>query len=355
MRRSWGLACLLGSLLGCAAVPPLPDDLRRAQALEAERRDEEALSAYRAAHAHCSGPGARPRDDCGLAAFREAQLLEKLGRYPEAAAAFEAVRELTLDGRLSGRALVRAALLYAERLGRPDDALRLCRRAVRRWPDEIPAEDALRLLVRLRRDSPDLDTELAGLFSDLGDHEVGAFLLLYRAERAERDGRPEDAVRLYDDLWRRYERGPLRDDAAYRLAVLLRRLGRSAEAAERLERLQRTFRPALIVGHYNTLLLDDAAFLLGQIYLQDLHRPDDAIEACKGLLKRQPTSLYCDDALLLMAQAALQRQPPDRAEACRYLQRLRHDYPDGNMVGRAVREEERLGCGRPEPLAGKGN
>ncbi|MCS6911842.1 MAG: tetratricopeptide repeat protein [Myxococcales bacterium] len=330
-------------LVACAGAP-LPDDLHRAQRLEAERRDEEALAAYAAARARCSHAGARAHDDCALAALREAQLLERLGRTREAIEAFVRVRELTLDGRRAARALLRAALLRSD-LGERDGALALCRLIVRRWPDEVAAEDALRLLVQLVPDDPNLPAELDQLARELNPHAVSGFALLYRAERAERDGQLELAVATYDELWRRFPRGPLRDDAAWRAARLLRRMGRPSEAAVRLQRLQDTFVPAMFVGHYNKLLLDDAALLLGEIYLEDLGQPARAIAALEGLLRRQPTSLLADDALLLMARAALRQGGADAyARACAYLRRLRRDYPDGNRVRQAQQEEQRLGC-----------
>ncbi len=339
---------LLSGLLWACSSAPLPADLSRGQQLEAQRRDDEALVAYRTGREGCRYAGARARDDCGLLAFREGQVLERLGRIEEAKAAFLRTRELTVDGRLAGRALVRAALLCAEQLKQKDQALALCRLVIGRWPDEVPAEDALRLLCQVQGDDPGLPAELDRIASDLRDHEVSGFALLYRAERAERDGQSQVAVDRYDELWRRFPRGPLRDDAAYKAALLLRKLLRPEQAAEHLVRLEKTFRSSLVVGHYKTLLLDDAALLLGQIYLSDLHRFDQAIQALKGLLKRQPNSLLCDDALYLMAQAALGRHalplPGDRAEACGYLRQLRERYPDGNMVRRAARDEERLGC-----------
>lgn len=323
---------------GCSGAP-LPDDLSRAQALEAAQRDAEALAAYQQVRKGCGAPGIRPHDDCGVAAFRAAQLLERLERYDEAAAAFRQVRDLTVDGRLAGRALLRAAALYADRLSRRDEALRLLGLVVRRWPDEVPAEDALRLLVALRADDPGLDADLDQLAEELQRHSVSGWALLYRAERAARAGQKDAAVARYDELWRRFPRGPLRDDAAYRAAGLLREIGRPQAAAERLERLERTFKRALFVGHYNQLLLDDAALLLGQVYLEDLGQPDRAIAALRGLLARQPESLLCDDALLWMARAALRRhtppQPGDSGEACGYLQQLVRDYPQGNQVRHA--------------------
>lgn len=338
----------LAPLLWACAGTPLPDDLGRAQRLEAERRDEEASAAYAAIRARCAYAGARPKDDCGLAAFREAQLLERQGKSAEAAAAFAAVRDITLDGRLVARALLRAAELRAEPLGDKGEALRLCALIVRRWPDEIPAEDALRLLLRLREGDEALPAELDALATELSAHEVSGFALLHRAELAERAAQTDVALARYDELWRRFPRGPLRDDAAFRAARLLRRAGRPAEAAERLERLEKTWTSSMFVGHYNTLLLDDAAIMLGEIYLRDLGRPADAIAALAGLLKRQPTSLLCDDALLLMAQAALRRRGEpggaDRDEACGYLRRLRRDYPDGNRARAGAAEAKRLAC-----------
>lgn len=356
MSRPAALLVSLGlGLLSCSSAP-LPADLARAQALEAARRDEDALRAYRAAQAPCTGgaaPSRRPRDDCGLAAFREAQLLERLERFADAAAAFLAVRDRTTDGRLSARALLRAALLFAERLGNKDEALRLCRLIITRWPDEIPAEDALRLLCRLREQDAgqarDLGRELDQLAESLRAHEVSGFALLHRAGLAERDGDVATAVARYDELWRRFPRGPLRDDAAFRAGQALRRAGRAQEAAVRLERLQETFTSSIIVGHYNKLLLDDAALLLGEIYLDDLRQPARALRTWQGMLRRQPTSLLADDALLHMARAALARSTPpgapEKNEACGYLRRLLRDYPDGSASRRAREQAQALSCG----------
>ena len=336
-----------GLLLACAGAP-LPADLKRAQALEAAGDREAALAVYGEALGGCRTPGARPHDDCGLAAFRRAQLLEDLGRYPDAVAAYQAVRPISLDGRLISRAAQRAALLLADRLGQREAAVALCREVIDRWPDEIPAEDALRLWNQLWRDEPGWPAELDRLAATLSRHETAGFALLYRAERAERDGDTGTAVARYDELWRRLTRGPLRDDAALRAARLLRAAGRPTEAVQRLEALEETYRKAWFVGHYNSLLLDDGALLLGQLYLEDLHQPARAVAVLAGFLKRQPRSLLCDDALLLMARAALQRQgtpgAAEQREACGYLQRLFKDYPSGNRAREAQTEGQRLGC-----------
>lgn len=359
LSRSATRVRLLGLLVawlaaGCNHAPPLPDDLARAQAAERSQdpQDTTALADYEAIVAGCrQHPRSAPKDPCGTAALRRAQQLQLAGRSADAAAAFVEVRSLSTDGRTIARALVRAALLYADPLKQPAEALRLCREVIPRWPDEVPAEDALRLLVDLETEArdPGLPDELGRLAEELRDHEVlGGFALFYRARLLARGGRPAEALAAYDNIWQRFPRGPLFDDSLMEAAKLLRGLHRGGEAAERLERLESSFQTSLIVGHYNKLLLDEGALLLGEIYLTELGQPDKAIAALDRLLRRQKTSLLCDDALLLMAEAALRRHSPptpeDTGDACRFLARLRREYPDGNRVRRAAEMQAQLRC-----------
>jgi tetratricopeptide (TPR) repeat protein len=338
--------------LGCAKAPPLPADLSAAQQAEREPSPAPALAAYQVIVDGClKSPRHEPKDPCGTAALRRGQALEQLGRNEEAAAAYLQVRTVSTDGRTIARALFRAASLFAGPLGQPAEALRLCRELIPRWPDEVAAEDALKLLhdLLLETADPGLLEELFRLGESLREHEVvGSFALLYRARLLEEKRQNAAALAVYDTLWSRFPRGPLFDDALMAAAQLLRKERRPAEAAARLERLEASFTGSIIVGHYNKLLLDEGAVLLGEIYLHDLGQPERAIAALSGLLKRQRTSLLCDDALYLMAEAALRRHTPssasDRDEACRYLARLRREYPDGNRVRRATELQSRLGC-----------
>ena len=344
-------ACWLGAA-GCTKPPPLPADIARAQQAERDPDPQKALDEYDAIVAGClKSPRSEAKDPCGTAALRRGQALEELGRNEQAALAYLQVRSVSNDGRNIARALFRAASLDAGPLAKPDEALRLCREIVPRWPDEVAAEDALKLIVDLQSDAKDsgLVDELQRFSDALREHEVvGSFALLYRAQLLEKSNRLDDALRDYDTIWQRFSRGPLFDDSLMAAAQLLRKSRRFAEAAERLERLQSSFTGSIIVGHYNKLLLDDGAILLGEIYLQDLNQPDRAIATLSGFLKRQKTSLLCDDALYMMAEAALRRHaaatPDDRAEACRHLHRLRREYPDGNRVRRATELQSKLGC-----------
>jgi tetratricopeptide (TPR) repeat protein len=348
----FGLIAFALAGAGCAKPPPLPADLVRAQQAEREPDPRQAIADYDAIVTGClKSPRSEPKDPCGTAALRRGQALEETGRNDEAAAAYLQVRSVSTDGRNIARALFRAASLYAGPLGQPAEALRLCREIVPCWPDEIAAEDALKLLVELLSDEKNVEIlpELQRLSELLREHEgAGSFALLYLAQRLERAGQGAPALSAYDAIWQRFPHGPLFDDALMAAAQLLRKARRFVEAAERLERLQESFTRSIIVGHYNKLLLDEGAILLGQIYLEDLSQPERAIAALSGFLKRQKTSLLCDDALYLMAEAALRRHsaasPDDRSEACRYLVQLRKDYPDGNRVRRATELQGRLGC-----------
>lgn len=356
LRASLLFAAVVGAG-ACNHAPPLPDGLARAQQAERNQEPLAALAQYDALVATCrQGPSRDAKDPCGTAALRRAQILEQLGRHSEAAGAYAEARTLSHEARNKARALVRAAGLWAGPLGQPTQALVLCREVVTTWPAEVAAEDALKLWVELatERNDPSLPGDLIGLAEQLRPHEiVASFALYYAARSYERGGNRAAALAAYDQIWARYPRGPLFDDALMAAAQLLRAQGRSAEAAERLERLEATFTKAILIGHYNKLLLDEGALLLGETYLRDLRQPDRAIGALARFLKRQRTSLLCDDALLLMAEASLARhQPPaaeDQRSACEYLDRLRREYPDGNRVRRAGELQTQLRC--PQPTA----
>src|SRR5205823_6603144 len=92
-----------------------------------------------------------PKDDCGLASVREAQLLEKLGREREAAAAWEEAAARAHGERNAARALASAAALWAGPLGEPEHGEADAWRCVERYPAEMPADSCLAVAVRLGR------------------------------------------------------------------------------------------------------------------------------------------------------------------------------------------------------------
>ena len=360
------LAVLTVFAVASCKGPQLPPAIAAAQALErGGEHDEQALAAWRtlgsacpsrAAAASVTGsarpPLSRPEKDCGLAAVRQAELLERLGRWPEALAAWRSVSERTRGASDRARALARAAELLEQRLAQPEPALALAWRCVEELPDEVGADDALALLVRrergrdpaaLRARLDELATRLAA--DDIADNLFAAAADLSRHELAD----PAGALARLDALITRYPRSGLRDDAIYQAALLLRDRGVPRAALERLRLLTTHRRRALITGSYNAILLDDAQLLVGRIQLDDLHDPEAAARAFLTLADDYKDSPLRDDALLELARARLAaHEPPtdeDRRAACAALTRLMLQFPDGNRVRDAEREQDRLRCG----------
>lgn len=350
---------LAGGLAGCAPGPALPQGIARAQQGERGQDAEQALARWTELAERCrrgdtQGLDVDRKDDCGLAAYRRAQALEDLGRDEAAQQAYLEVRKLSRDRERFGRAQLRAAAILLHKLGRHDEGAALLLATLREMPDELAGEDALNELVRLRRADGDAATEgigreLDALAEELRKHEsAGGFALYHAARFYEDKGRIADALGRYDELARRYPKGPLLDDALFAAAQLLRREKRPAEAAQRLERLQAGHEGAVLVGHYHRPRLIESVLLLGQLYLDELRQPERAIKTLERLLRWQPSSVLADDALLVMARAAWQR--PGRAaaerrdEACGYLVRLLRDFPDSNQRRAVARLQSELAC-----------
>jgi hypothetical protein len=340
------------ALLGCTATP-LPAELERAQAREVQHDDAGALLAYRALVASCAQGSSPSRRECALAATREAQLDERLGRSRDAYQAWLRVPALCSNGeqRLAARALARAAELADEDLGDAAAAETLAWRAVEGFPDEVPSDDALKLAVRLgrARDPRRLAARLEAAWARFAHFDIGDNLLFERAElsRTVLDD-AAGAVALYDRLADSYRRSGLRDDSLWRAAALLRARGDARGALGRLQRILDTRKDALVTGSYNSVYLDDAQLLVGRIWLEDLRDPERAADAFTTLADDYPESTLRDDALYELARARLARHTPpsesDRAAACAALERLARQFPDGNRVsaGRALASE--LAC-----------
>jgi TolA-binding protein len=150
-------------------------------------------------------------------------------------------------------------------------------------------------------------------------------------------GDPNGAIAIYDRLVERYPHSGLRDDALFRSALILRKAGDARGALKHLQQILDSRRDALITGSYNSLYLDDAELLYGQICLDDLHDPARAADAFQTLADF-PDSVLRDDALFELSRAEVTRE--DVKAACRALERLVKKFPNGNRV-RAARE--RLG------------
>ncbi len=337
----------LSLVFGCAS-PRLPHDLQVAQAHEHAHEMSQALSAYAEIRIGCEKSGLRhTHDDCGAAAFREADLLELVGQRQQAEAAFLRAAKIASDPSRAARALVRASILrYA--LDWPQQAAALCWQTVDKFPDEQAADDALALAIKHNTESASvLGARLDILFNRHRDRDIADNLLYARAELAQQSDL-RTAVVLYDLLASSYRRSALWDDSLWHAANLLRQQRDYVGAMRRLQKILDSRRETWVTGSYNSIYLDDAQLLIGRIALEDLHDVPRAIAAFSALESDYPESTLRDDGLVYWARALLsQHVPPteeDRNGACAKLHRLFAKYPDGNQVhaGQALAAE--IGC-----------
>ncbi|MBI5480010.1 MAG: tetratricopeptide repeat protein [Deltaproteobacteria bacterium] len=340
-RRAAWVVALAGLGAACSA-PVLPEPLRRAERFEHDGRREEALTAYAEELRACGSN--QPR--CGMAAIGRARLLERMGRTEEAIQAYEAVPRLDAHGRTPARGLYRAAELAA-RQGDLQRALRDAWRAIHEYPNTVPAEDAVRLLVvRMRQAgrARELAEQLGRAAARVKGADVADNLLLAQGDLLERDlDDPAGAIRIWDHLVALYPRSSLYDDAMWRAGQTARRLGDFHGAIERLRVITNQRRIAFFTGSYISEWLDDALLLIGRIYRDDLKDPGHALHAFADLRDNFKTSVLRDDAQLEIARTHV--GTGDLARACAALGRLRQDFPrskHNRFAGAELRA--RAGC-----------
>jgi tetratricopeptide (TPR) repeat protein len=334
-------ALAVAVVAGCSGAP-LPADFAHAQSLESTD-PERARKIYDGLDARCQHD-LLEHDDCALVAVRLAELDEAAGRWRDAASTWQRAAAVTRQPRTIARALQRAADITHARLGDDAAAAALAWRVVESYPDEIAADDALKLALRIDepRDWVALAARLAALYPRVVRFDVGDNVLFERGMLLARHERAAEAVAIFDELADAYPHSSLRDDGLWRAAELLRRSGDFEGALRRLRRILASRKDAIITGSYNYLQLDDAQLLVGRIYLDDLHDPAHAAEAFELLADDYPSSVLRDDALYDLARA--RREQHDLPAACRALARLVKQFPDGNRVRAAQTLQQELAC-----------
>ena len=334
-------AAVVAAAAGCSGAP-LPADFAHAQSLESTDPDR-ARSLYEALDARCAHERLA-HDDCALVAVRRAELDESAGRFADAERHWLRAAEVTAQPRTAARALARAADVAHADLGDDGAAAALAWRTVESYPDEIAADDALKLAIRIDepRDWQALAARLAALYPRVVKFDVGDNVLFERGMLLQRHDRATEAIAIFDALADAYPHSSLRDDGLWRAAELLRARGDFEAALARLRRILGSRKDALITGSYNYLQLDDAQLLVGRIYLDDLHDPARAAEAFELLADDYPESTLRDDALYDLARA--KREQRDTPAACRALARLVKQFPDGNRVRAARSLMQELAC-----------
>jgi len=336
------------ALVAACSAPTLIPDLARAEEYERAGRNDEALAEYVRAQTSCRRieNKQRRRVICSGAYLHRAELLDRMGKKREAAAAYEAVpAALPGDKPSDAEATYRAGKLHLK-LGDDKRAYTLLWRTITDYPNEAFAADALKIILRdgRRRNPRQLYKVLWDLFAVTKKTRIGDNVLYTMAQIAEKDfGDRRRALQHYDELAKRYRKSGLYDDALWHGARLARALSDSKGAARRLRKLLATREVARGVGSYFSIWLDNAQLRLGIVLRDDLKDIRGAVEAFRDLPKLYPASVLRDDALFELAVAW--QDADDRAKACHTLAKLKKDWPDSKYeLHRAPTLRRKLGC-----------
>ncbi|HET9622484.1 MAG TPA: tetratricopeptide repeat protein, partial [Kofleriaceae bacterium] len=296
---------LLVVVLGACSAPATLSELTTAERRADAGDVDGAIAAYRAAQVACKKlqPARRAIAACGEALLGEAETLDHAGRTPAAIAAYLAIPARAGDTATAAIAVYRAGeLLLAHHEVEP--AWTALWRVVTDYPDEAPASDALRTLLRdgRRRDPRALVDEMGRILTPLADTQIADNLLWSMADlHAHELGNPEAARALYDRIPVDTPTSGLRDDARWLAAQMSLQLHDPEGAVRRLRGLLATREVAYFTGSYFSVWLDDAQLLLGKLLRDELHDLPGAIAALRRLPKDYPASILRDDALYELA------------------------------------------------------
>jgi len=345
----------LAALTACSA-PSLQPELARAEDLEREGRNDEALAAYLRAGQRCGSIDNLDRryETCRAAYLGRAELLDRIGRRKQAAEEYERIPGILPDhDAASAEALYRGGRIFLE-LGAAERGYTLLWKTVTNYPDQEFAADALKILVRdgRRRNPQELHAELAKLAPALTDRAIADNLLYHMADLAEHElADPALALSYYDLIAERYPEGGLIDDALWHGARLARAAGDAKGAVRRLRKLQSTREVAFGTGSYLSVWHDDGQLELGRVLRDDLGDLRAAARAFHRLPEKYPDSILRDDARF--EEASTWAAIGDGDHACRVLALLAKKHPDSKYeLAKAPELRARLQC-PPVPAAKK--
>jgi tetratricopeptide (TPR) repeat protein len=332
------MRCLLLALVCACSAPATLSELSTAERRADNGDTDGALVAYREAQVKCGRlrPPRRAKAACADSLLGEAEVLDKAGRTKAALDAYLAIpARVPDDTATSAIAILRAGEMQL-RAGDIVPAWTSLWRVITDWPDEGPAGDALRTLLRdgRARDARALADQMANVLTALAETGVADNLVWSLADLTEHElANPAAARALYDRIPVDYPKSGLRDDARWHGARISRALGDPQGSVTRLRGLLRTREVAIGAGSYFSIWLDDAQLELGRVLRDDLHDLPGAIRAFERMPKDYPASILRDDALFELAMT--QHAAGDQDKACAAIGKLKKDSPESKYLKRA--------------------
>jgi tetratricopeptide (TPR) repeat protein len=223
----------------------------------------------------------RDADDAALMAC---ETPSRHGQFLQAAVCYDALAIDAETRATRARALLHAAELRLDELGRTPDAVRMLETLVTRAPEEAASARAVDVLVRYARRGPVQRDEMIQRFRELEvaapDSDLADNLLLRAAELMAETDRPrarESALALLQRLQDRHGQDPTAMDALMLQARLQRALARPRNETRTLEQVVATWETSLVFGTYTTTAHLDATRRLVELYryeLKDLERAE---------------------------------------------------------------------------------
>lgn len=266
------------------------------------------------------GPGVS--DPVAERELDQARGRRRSGDFAAAAQAFEAFADHHPHSRRWAQALTAAAELYHWQLDAPAAAARLYERALEA-PSDLPGVmPALTQRLSLERDRGGALAELElieHLLQRRSNADYAPYLLLRAAKLLDAElSDPARALLTAQRAVARAAQTSWADDALFLEASLLRKAGRGPEALRAWRQIIASQEPSLIVGEYDSDLLDDAYYQVAVTL--EASDPRAAEEAYRAVAAEVPDSVWVDDALWKASRLAKARG--DSAGAAKDLARL---------------------------------
>lgn len=323
---------ITASLLGCATTKPRHEWTDQALAAENAQYDgrlDDAEAAYRELLA------APPSDDRRRWLQFNLGMIALLREEPEVAKQrFATVYAEEIRDLHGANALYEVAKLAHD--DQPA-ATELRLDVVRRYPDEVAADFALQDIVRIQiatENFRELEALLLNLVEETAGTAVGDNVWFELAQlRDEKLHDPNGALDAYRQLFARFEKGPLADDALWEMAQIYSRHQMWEPALALLQKLAEEVEASWFVGSYESDWVDDAIYEAGWINLVFRADYSTAAKWFKRYIDKFPEGLLADDAAWNLVESA--RLTGDEDQYRDALRSFVENYPESRYVRRA--------------------